>query len=159
MHLTKDKVAVINYKLTNDDGQIIDQSLDGEFSYLHGANNIIPGLEKELEAKKPGDRLNIIIEPVDAYGERDQEKIQQIPRELFPPGIDLKPGMSFRGKTDQEQSVIVTITRIEDEHVIVDANHPLAGMRLHFDVEVVAVREATDEEISQGHVYGEGQIH
>ena len=159
MHVTKDKVAVINYRLTNDDGQVIDQSLDGEFSYLHGANNIIPGLEKELEAKKAGDRLNVIIEPVDAYGERDQEKIQQISRNLFPPEVDLKPGMSFRGKTDQEQTVIVTITSINDDHVIVDANHPLAGMRLHFDVEVVDVREATDEEISQGHVHGSGEIH
>ena len=159
MHLTKDKVAVINYKLTNDDGQIIDQSLDGEFSYLHGANNIIPGLENELEAKQAGDKLNVIIEPGDAYGERDQEKIQNIPRDLFPADIELEPGMSFRGKTDQEQTVIVIITDVHDDHVVVDGNHPLAGMRLHFDVEVVDVREATDEEISQGHVQEPEQTH
>lgn len=154
MQLTKDKVAVINYTLTDDDGKIIDQSTEGGFSYLHGANNIIPGLEKELEAKRAGDKLNVTIEPTDAYGERDLEKIQKIPREMFPPDIDIQPGMSFRGQTGQGQTVLVTITAVESDQVVVDGNHPLAGMRLHFALEVVDVRDATDEEIAHGHLHG-----
>ena len=154
MQLTKDKVAVINYTLTDDDGKIIDKSTDGGFAYLHGANNIIPGLEKELEAKRAGDKLNVTIEPADAYGERSLEKIQKVPREMFPPDVDIQPGMAFRGQTEYAQPVVVTVTAVESDQVVVDGNHPLAGMRLHFDLEVLDVRDATDDEIAHGHLHG-----
>ena len=154
MQLTKDKVAILNYTLTDDDGKLIDQSTDGSFAYLHGANNIIPGLEKELETKQAGDKLKVTIEPTEAYGERDLENIQKIPREMFPPDVDIQPNMSFQGRSQQGQPVVVTVTAVEDEHVVVDGNHPLAGVRLHFDLEVVEVREATNEELTHGHVHG-----
>lgn len=154
MQLTKDKVAVINYTLTDDDGKIIDESDDGSFSYLHGARNIIPGLEKELETRQSGDKLKITVEPADAYGERNLENIQKIPRSMFPQDIKIQPGMAFQGNSDQGHPVTVIITAVEGEEVVVDGNHPLAGKRLHFEVEVVDVRDATEEEIRHGHVHG-----
>lgn len=156
MQLTKDKVAVINYTLTDDDGKIIDESVDGSFAYLHGAKNIIPGLEKKLETKESGDKLNVTIEPADAYGERDLANIQKIPRSMFPQDVNIKAGMAFQGNTEQGQPVTVIVTAVEEEHIVVDGNHPLAGKRLHFEVEVVDVRDATEEELTHGHVHGPG---
>ncbi len=154
MQLTKDKVAIINYTLTDDDGKVIDESTDSSFAYLHGARNIIPGLEKELETKQAGDKVNVTIEPADAYGERDLANIQKVPRTMFPPDVEIHPGMAFQGTTDQDQPVTVIITAVEEEHVVVDGNHPLAGKRLHFAVEVIEVRDATEEELTHGHVHG-----
>ena len=156
MQLTKHKVATINYTLTDKDENVLDESLDSSFSYLHGASNIIPGLENALDGKQAGDKVDVVIEPEDAYGERSLEKIQRVPREIFPPGVELKEGMQFQANSPEGAPVIVAITAIEEEEVIVDGNHPMAGKQLHFQVELVDVRDASEEEIQHQHVHGPG---
>ena len=154
MQLTKNKVATLNYVLTDGEGNIIDQSRDGTFAYLHGANNIIPGLENALEGKEAGDEVSVKIEPADAYGERNLENIQKVSRNRFPPEIELMAGMQFNAQTSSGQTVMVTVTAVEGEEIVVDGNHPLAGVTLHFEVELVEVRDATDEELVSGQVSG-----
>lgn len=156
MQLTKDKVAVLNYTLKNKEGEIIDESKDGTFSYLHGARNIIPGLENALEGKQAGDETNVVIEPKDAYGERNLENIQRVPVDMFPADAELKEGMQFEAQSPDGAPVIVTITAIDGGEVVVDGNHPMAGIELHFDVELVEVRDASKEELEHGHVHGPG---
>lgn len=157
MQLTKDKVAVLNYVLKNDDGNIIDESNDNTFCYLHGANNIIPGLENALEGKQAGDEVTVSIEAADAYGERDLANIQKVPRDMFPEDIDIQAGMQFQAQSSQGHPLNVTVTAVEANEIVVDGNHPLAGMRLHFDVQVIEVRDASPEEISNGHVNDSGE--
>jgi FKBP-type peptidyl-prolyl cis-trans isomerase SlyD len=156
MQLTKDKVAIINYTLKDKDSNVIDESNDSSFTYLHGARNIIPGLENALEGKQAGDKTSVVIEPEDAYGERNLEQIQRVPREMFPEDADIKEGMQFQAQSDDGAPVIVTITAVEENEVIVDGNHPMAGMQLHFEVELIEVRDATEEELEHGHVHGPG---
>ena len=110
MQLNKHKVATLNYTLKDEDGNIIDESKDGSFSYLHGANNIIPGLEKALEGKQAGDQINVVIEPKDAYGERNLEKIERVPKDMFPPDSEIKEGMQFEGQSAQGEPIIITVT-------------------------------------------------
>ena len=154
MQVTKHKVATINYVLKDDEGNTIDQSADGNFAYIHGTNSIIPGLEDAMEGKKAGDKLDVSIAPENAYGERSLENIQKVSRTMFPPDMELKTGMQFQAKSSEGHPVILTITSIEDEQVVIDANHPLAGKQLNFSVEVIAVRDATETEIQHGHVHG-----
>lgn len=151
MPLTKDMVATINYHLKDDDGNTIDQSSDGSFAYLHGASNIIPGLEEALEGKETGDEFKVTIEPADAYGEKHLDNIQRVPRDMFPPDIDIKPGMQFNANSADGQPLTVMVTAVEDNEVIVDGNHPLAGKRLHFEVTLVEMRDASQEELDHGH--------
>jgi FKBP-type peptidyl-prolyl cis-trans isomerase SlyD len=150
MQLAKGKVAILDYTLTDDDGNTLDESRDGSFEYLHGASNIIPALEQALEGKQPGDELNLVLEPRDGYGERDPERVQKVSRDLFPPDMSIRPGMKFQGQTGSGQRTVVTVTEVESDGVTVDGNHPLAGERLHFDVKVVSVREASEDELIQG---------
>lgn len=156
MKITSNAVAIIDYTLTDDDGNIIDQSTDGNFAYIHNGRNIIPGLEKALEEKQAGDQLRVTIEPAQAYGERDLAQIQRIPREMFPADADIKAGMQFQGQSPDGQVSVVTVAELDGETVVVDGNHPLAGKTLHFDVAVVEVREASQEELEHGHVHGPG---
>lgn len=156
MQLTKHKVATINYTLTDKDENVLDQSLDGSFTYLHGANNIIPGLEKALDGKEAGDKVSVVVEPEDAYGERSLEKIQRVPRERFPADMELKEGMQFQASSADGIPVVIAITAVEADEVVVDGNHPMAGKQLHFQVELVDVRNASDEEIQHQHVHGPG---
>ena len=156
MQLTKVKVATLNYTLTDKDNNKLDESKDGSFTYLHGANNIIPGLENALEGKQAGDEIDVVVEPKDAYGERSLENIQRVPREMFPADVELKAGMQFQAQSQDGAPVIVTITAVEDNEVVVDGNHPMAGVELHFAVELLEVRDATDEELEHGHVHGPG---
>lgn len=160
MQLTKDKVGTVNYILKDKDGEIIDKAQDGSFAYLHGARNIIPGLENELEGKEIGYKNNIVIEPKDAYGERNLEQIQRIPLSMFPDDVEIKEGMQFQAQSAEGTPVVVTVTAIDAGEVIVDGNHPLAGIQLHFDIEVIHVRDANEEELEHGHVHGpEGHEH
>ena len=159
MKISKHRVAVLDYTLTGDDGQIIDASHDGSFVYLHGAGSIIPGLQKALDGRKPGESLRVVIETADAYGERDLGKIQRIPRDRFPPDAELSVGMRFQAQSQHGHAQVVTLTGLEGSDVIVDANHPLAGQRLHFAVTVLSVRSAKKEEITHGHVHGPGGHH
>ena len=155
MQVGKNKVVSIDYTLTNDGGQVIDTSQGREpLTYLHGAGNLIPGMEGGLEGKAAGDQTKLTIAPADAYGERDEQMVQDVPRSAFGTA-DVKAGMQFQARTPEGPRV-VTIVGVKDDQVTVDANHPLAGQTLHFDVKVVDVRDATAEEISHGHVHGAG---
>ena len=156
MHIEDKRVVTLAYTLKDNDDNLIDQSDDGSFCYLHGASNIIPGLESALTGKVSGDEFSVSIAPEDAYGVRDDEKIQAVPREMFPPDQDIEPGMQFHAQSPDGVPLVVTIARVEEESILVDGNHPLAGVQLNFEVRVMDVREATSEEIDHGHVHGPG---
>ncbi len=153
MQIAKDTVVSIDYTLKDDDGSVLDSSEGKQpLSYLHGSGNIIPGLEQALEGKAPGDELNVRVEPADAYGERREELQQAVPKNLFEGVDELQPGMQFQAQGDGGTQ-IVTVVDVEDDQVTVDANHPMAGVALNFDVKVVDVRDATDEEREHGHAH------
>jgi FKBP-type peptidyl-prolyl cis-trans isomerase SlyD len=156
MQISKNKVATIDYTLTNPQGQVLDSSKGGEpLSYLHGVGGIIPGLESALEGKQTGDNVNVTIEPEQAYGQRNEELVQEVPRRMFQGVENIQPGMQFRAQGPQGTQV-VTVVGVAGDNVKIDANHPLAGVTLKFDVNVVGVREATQDELSHGHVHGPG---
>lgn len=152
MEIADRRVATIHYTLTNDAGEVIDKSPEqAPLSYLHGAGNIVPGLEKALTGKQAGDSLKADLEPAEAYGPRHDGLVQTVPREAFQ-GVDsVQPGMQFEARTERGP-LLVTVTKVEPEQVTVDGNHPLAGQNLHFAVDVTDVREATAEEQEQGRV-------
>jgi FKBP-type peptidyl-prolyl cis-trans isomerase SlyD len=159
MQVAKNKVVSIDYTLKNDAGEVIDSSEGHEpLLYLHGAQNIVPGLETALEGKATGDRIEVSIGPEEAYGERNDALQQVVAREAFQGVEDLEVGMQFRAESNAGQQ-IVTITAIEGDEVTVDGNHPLAGETLNFDVTVVDVRDASAEELEHGHVHGPGGHH
>lgn len=156
MKVADNTVVVIDYTLTNNDGQVIDSSEGaGPLAYLHGAGNIIPGLEDALLGKEAGDEVKASIEPANAYGERHDALKQEVPAELFSGVEKVEVGMQFQSETDQGP-VLVTVTEIGEQTITVDGNHPLAGVHLNFEVNVREVREATEEELEHGHVHGEG---
>lgn len=154
MEIAPNRVATIHYTLSNAEGEVLDKSpADSPLSYLHGAGNIVPGLEKALDGKRAGDTVETDVAPEQAYGPRHDALVQQVPRSAFQ-GVDsLEPGMRFETRTERGP-LLVTVTRIDDDQVTVDGNHPLAGQTLHFAVQVTDVREATDAEQQQGHVAG-----
>ncbi len=153
MKIGKDKVVSIHYTLTNDNGDVVDSSVKrGEpLQYIHGHGNLIPGMEKGLEGKEVGNKFVIDVEPSEGYGEVREELIQQVPKSQFGEQ-EVSTGMKFTAQT-QQGPVMVTVTEVNDESVTVDANHDLAGENLHFDVEVVEVREADEKELEHGHVH------
>jgi FKBP-type peptidyl-prolyl cis-trans isomerase SlyD len=155
MQITKNKVAAIHYTLRDNKGTVIDTS-DGRepLYYLHGAGNLIMGMEEGLEGKGQGAKLTLKIAPEKGYGQIDPEMIQKVPRSAFG-DQEVKKGMKF----STNQGGVVTVTDVGLENITVDANHPLAGVELNFDVEVVEVRNATEEELSHGHVHGPGGHH
>lgn len=156
MKIAENTVALIDYTLTNNDGEVIDSSEGaGPLAYLHGAGNIIDGLEEALLGKAAGDEVKASIEPAKGYGERHEDMQQEVPKELFG-GIDnIEVGMQFQSETDQGP-VMVTVVAMSDEMITVDGNHPLAGVHLNFDVTVREVREPSAEELEHGHVHGDG---
>lgn len=155
MQVTKDKVVNIEYTLKGDNGEVIDSSVGSDpLSYLHGHHGIIPGLEDALEGKAVGDKLDVTVSPAEGYGEHDVAMIQVVEKKLFE-GMDVSAGMQFQAQTNQGVQV-VTVTQVEGESVTIDGNHPLAGQTLHFDVEVKEIRDASEEELSHGHVHGPG---
>lgn len=156
MIIAKNKVVSVDYTLTDNDGSVLDSSKGSEpLSYIQGLGNIIPGLEAALEGKQTGDSFQVKIAPAEAYGERDDDLMQKLPREQFKDFDQLELGMQFRAHT-ASGAHIITVTEIGDSEVTVDGNHPLAGVTLNFDVTVVAVREATTAELEHGHAHGEG---
>ncbi len=157
MTIAQHKVVTIHYKVSDSDSdEVIDSSENGEpMTYLHGARNIIPGLEQALEGKLVGDELEVTVAPADAYGERSDDRIQQVPMEAFQEMEKVEPGMAVTAQTDQGQ-INLTITEVNDDQVTVDANHPLAGKSLTFNVTVEDVRDASEEEMAHGHVHGPG---
>lgn len=156
MQIEENKVVTINYTLTDENGTVIDESKDSNFAYLHGHQNIIPGLEKALAGKKAEDNVQVTVEPADGYGERDDAQIQAVPRNMFPGDVEIQAGMNFHAETPEGMPVMVTVVEVSDDTVTVDGNHPLAGQRLNFDVEIVSVRDAEQVELEHGHVHGPG---
>ncbi len=159
MQIENEKVVTLHYKLTDNKGAVIDQSDDGSFAYLHGANNIIPGLEDALTGKNAGDKFDVTIAPEQGYGERNEAMLQEVPREMFESGADIQVGSQFHAQGPNGETLVVAVVEVKDDKVVVDGNHPLAGVPLNFDVEVVDVRDATAEEIEHGHVHGAGGHH
>ncbi|ARU29813.1 peptidylprolyl isomerase [Cellvibrio sp. PSBB006] len=159
MNISNNCVASFHYTLTDSTGKVLDSSEGQEpLSYLHGAGNIIPGLEKALVGKAVGDKLNVSVAAAEAYGERDDAMVQQLDSSMFS-GIDqIEVGMEFHAETEHGLQV-VTVTGVEGDQVTIDGNHPLAGVDLNFDVEVTDVREATEDEIAHGHAHGAGGHH
>ena len=156
MQIAPQKAVFIEYTLTSDAGDVIDTSVGrAPLAYLHGANNIILGLEKALEGKVAGDQLKVSIEPAEAYGEYSPELVATLSRSMFE-GVDqLEVGMQFHASAPDGGMQVVTIREVEGDDVTVDGNHPLAGQRLNFDVKVVEVRDASEEEVAHGHIHGE----
>ncbi|GAV19987.1 FKBP-type peptidyl-prolyl cis-trans isomerase SlyD [Mariprofundus micogutta] len=159
MQIANNKVVSFDYTLTNDAGDTIDSSQGGEpLVYLHGAQNIIPGLESALEGKVAGDALQVAIEPADGYGEYNAELTQVVPGSMFQ-GVDkIEVGMQFQAET-AEGIQVVRIAKVDGDDVTIDGNHPLAGERLNFDVSIKEVRDASEDELEHGHVHGEGCSH
>jgi len=158
MQIAMNTVVSITYELLDSDGNVLESSKD-PVSYLHGGyDNIFPKVEEELHGKSVGDKVEISLEPADAFGEYDEELVQMEPASAFP-SKDLKVGMQFEGEDESGEVILYTITNIEDGKVIVDGNHPWAGERVLFKATITGVREAGTEEVAHGHVHGAGGHH
>lgn len=153
MQIAADKVVQIHYTLTNDEGEVLDSSEGQEpLAYLHGFGNIIPGLESALAGRGVGDKFQVTIPPEEAYGLRDDDLVQAAPRSAFQGVPEVLPGMQFHAESP-EGVQLVTVIDVDGDNVILDGNHPMAGLTLNFDVEVTDIREATAEELDHGHVH------
>lgn len=155
MQIASNKAVTIHYTLTNKAGNVVDSSRDGEpLAYIHGIGALVSGLESELDGKSIGDSVAVTVQPEDGYGHKTPELIQAVPKEAFQFDGDIEVGMRFQAETDHGPELVEVIA-VDDETVTVDANHPLAGESLNFDVEIVAIRDATSEEIEHGHIHSE----
>ena len=158
MQIAQNSVVAFHYKLTNEAEEVVDSSEGREpLTYIHGAGNIIPGLEKQLEGRKAGDALTAHVEAAEAYGEKNPQMVQQVPVAAFQGVENVEAGMQFQAQTEQGP-LLVTVVDVEGDTVTVDGNHPLAGQALNFDVTIDSVREATEEELAHGHVHGAGGV-
>ncbi len=159
MTIGPDSVVTIHYTLKDDAGEVLDSSVSGDpITYLHGRGNLVPGLERELEGKAVGDKLNVTVTPADGYGEYSKDMVQQVPRRSLQGISKIAVGMRLQAQTAHGPRAVV-ITRLAGDMVTVDGNHPLAGKTLNFDVEITDVRQASEEELSHGHVHGAGGHH
>ena len=155
MHISKNKVATFDFTVTSESGQTLDSSKEsGPFSYVHGIGYLIPGLESAMEGKKAGESFSVSILPAQGYGEWDDSLLQVIPRSVFDEVEGLEVGHQIQIE-DQNGTRIAAVTKIEEGHVTLDGNHPLAGMTLNFDIAIVDVRDATKEELEHGCVGGQ----
>lgn len=159
MKTASNMVVSLRYTLTDDEGEVLDSS-DGRepFTYLHGHSNIIPGLEKALEGTTVGHHSKVAIAPAEGYGEKNPELIFEAPLAHFPPDMKLETGQRVYAE-GPEGPVSFAVVELTDTGAVLDGNHPLAGKQLHFDVEVIDIRPATQEEIQHGHVHGAGGHH
>lgn len=159
MQIAERTVASFHYTLTDDAGRVIDSSSGhAPLTYLHGAGNIVPGLEKAMVGRSAGDAFDVVVAPEEGYGEPNEMLVQIVPRAAFEGVEELAVGMEFQAHTPQGP-MSVSIAKIEGDEITVDGNHPLAGRTLHFAIEVTDVREASLEEVMHGHVHGEGGHH
>ncbi len=153
-------VVSLEYTLKLDDGEVVDEATaDDPLEYLHGADNIIPGLEKALTGLKIGDRKQVVIQPEEGYGEYDPEDMEEVERSLFPDDLELEEGMMLTMSDENDNLFDAVVVDYDDEVVTLDFNHPLAGETLHFDVRVLALRDATEEEKLHGHPHDAGADH
>jgi len=148
--ISENKVVTFEYTLKNDSGEILDSSENNApITYVHGSGNIIPGLEAELEGRKVGDKFHASIEPEDGYGIRLEDLVQKIDKDRLSHLPKIEIGMQLQAY-DEGGMQILTIVDISDNDITLDGNHPLSGQKLHFDVEIIDLREATEEEIEFG---------
>jgi len=153
----KDRVVSLNFTLKDEQGELLDQSEGNEpLEYLHGSQDIIPGLEKALDGHKLGEKMKVVIPPADAYGDYEVSLVDEVSKDQFPNIDKIEPGMKFQTQLDDGAPMVIQVTAIEDDVVIVDGNHPLAGVTLVFDLEIAGIRKAKKEELSHGHVHSEG---
>jgi FKBP-type peptidyl-prolyl cis-trans isomerase SlyD len=157
--ITADRVVLIHYTLKDDAGAVIDSSAGGEpLAYIQGHGNLVAGLEKALEGKQEGSSVVVSVAPAEGYGKFDSGLIQRVPKRTLQGSGEIKKGMQFQGRTDDGMRLF-TVTAVMGDMVTLDGNHPLADKTLHFDVQIVTVREATAEELEHGHVHGAGGHH
>jgi FKBP-type peptidyl-prolyl cis-trans isomerase SlyD len=146
------KVVTLEFTLTNDEGEQIDStSGDVPLAYLHGSENVVPGIERALSGKSVGDKVSVDLTPDEGYGERDAPGPESVPRDAFPEDMELAEGVELVLEDDEGNAIPAWIVGLEEDAVLVDFNHPLAGMKLHFDLEILTIRDATEEEIEYGH--------
>lgn len=159
MRVAKNMVVAIDYILRDDEGIIMDKS-DGEpLVYLHGHGQLVPGLEKALEGKGGGDDVKVVVDPVDGYGERSSEEVMRVPLTEFPEGAEPEVGMEIEMQADDDNLVTMWIVDVDSESVTMSADHPFAGIALHFEVKVLEVRAATPDELAHGHAHGPDDHH
>jgi FKBP-type peptidyl-prolyl cis-trans isomerase SlyD len=153
-------VVAMHYTLKLDDGNQVDSSKGSDpLLYLHGHGNIVPGLEKELGGRGPGDIFDVTVAPEEGYGPRFPDMIQRVPREQLPQEIEPEVGMPIQAHTQSGEVMTLHIVEVTETEIAVDPNHPLAGENLHFSIEVVSLRPASAEEIEHGHPHGPGGHH
>lgn len=159
MQISADKVVYFHYTLRNDEGEVLDSS-DGKdpLPYIHGHQNIVPGLEKELEGLAVGDKKNVTVPPALGYGERRDDAVQTVPLAEFPEEIPREVGLQIFAEGPDGQHFPLWIAAVGDDNITLDGNHPLAGQTLHFDVEITEIRAAEEEELAHGHVHGPGGV-
>ncbi|NQD36468.1 peptidylprolyl isomerase [Permianibacter sp. IMCC34836] len=159
MQIADQKVVSIHYTLRDKAGNVLDSSEGNQpLAFIQGRGNIIPGLESAMDGKAVGDKFDAVIPAAEAYGERIEELVQVLPRSMFSGIDDIMVGMQFQA-TGGTGPVVITVTDIDGDQITVDGNHELAGVELHFAVEVVDVRDASAEELAHGHVHGAGGHH
>ena len=159
MQIEPNSVVTLHYVLKDNKGTVIDQSDDGNFLYLHGAMNIVPGLEGALAGKIAGDEVSVSVSAAEGYGEKDPSRIQEVAKNMFDSAGEIKVGVQFHAQSPEGDAVVVTVVEIKDDVVVIDGNHALAGVDLNFDVKVIDVRAATEDEISHGHAHGPNGHH
>ena len=155
MKVEEHAVVLIHYVLTNNDKEVLDSS-EGQdpLAYLHGTGHLIPGLEAQLLGKVAGDKLNVTVQPDDGYGEFNEKLVQKVPSIMFEGVESIEPGMQFHTSNEGGSGgETITVVSIENDEVTIDGNHALAGVTLHFAVDIIEVREATAEELEHGHVH------
>ncbi|WP_105167890.1 FKBP-type peptidyl-prolyl cis-trans isomerase [Pseudoalteromonas sp. T1lg23B] len=155
MKIAPNKVVSMHYSVLDNDNNTIDNTFDGEpLVFIVGTGYLIPGLENALMDKQAGDKVSVTVDPEQGYGERHDNLMQAVPKSMFE-GMEIEVGMQFRATTDDGDQMVMIID-IQDDEVVVDGNHPLSGITLNFDVEILEVRDATEDELAHGHVHGEG---
>lgn len=157
MKITQNSVVVMHYAVSDSEGTLIDSSYDHKpMSIIQGAGYLIQGLEDALIDHQVGDKFEVAINATQAYGERHDEYVQTVPKELLQGVEELTVGTQLRATTDDGEQTVIVID-VTDDEVTVDGNHPLAGIDLNFDVEILEVRAATEAELAHGHIHGEGE--
>lgn len=159
MQIAADSVVTFDYTLTDSEGTTIDNSEDGPMVYLHGHGQIVPGLEKALFGRKAGDNLKVVVDAKDGYGEKSGGKPIIVSKKDLPPGLEPEEGMGFTAVAQNGQEVTLWVTAVKGDRVELSLEHPLAGVELHFDVQIRDVRTATEEELHHGHAHGPGDHH
>ena len=159
MFIEKDRVALIHYTLTDDSGQVIDSSAGGDpLAYIHGNGNLVPGLESALDGKAAGEKLIVKVAPADGYGVRDEQLVQRVPKRSLGGVGEIKKGMQFQAQVGGGIRVF-TVVAVVGDMITLDGNHALADKNLNFQIEIVEVRAASQEELDHGHVHGAGGHH